>query len=371
MIRRLILLLAAIATFCAFPAAAHTSASSEVTLEAGETAITAEAIIPAAEYSYASGNPATNDPPSLREAQNYLLKHTEMHSGDGRNWQVSIEETRFVKKAGMPDLLARIRYTPPSPSVTDRFVFRWSAVIANTPDHVTTVLLDERDLSGPRLIGLLREGSTEIGVVAGRSSAFEQFAAAIKVGAEHILGGLDHLAFLMALLLAAPLLARDGRWRDLRTGKQAVKALALVATGFTIGHSLTLIGVTLTGITLPGPAVEVFIAATVLVTAINVIRPIFAKRELWIAVLFGLVHGLGFAGFVSEADANLTRNLSTLIGFNFGLELVQIGVILIVVPLLLLIAKRGFYRPFRVLAAAILIASSGYWIASRTASALA
>ena len=108
-----------------------------------------------------------------------------------------------------------------------------------------------------------------------------------------------------------------------------------------------------------------------MLAAFNVIRPIFARRELWIAVLFGLVHGLGFAGFIREADADLTRNISTLLGFNVGLELVQIAVIVAVVPLLLFIARRGFYSPFRITAAAVLIASSGFWMVTRTVDAVA
>ena len=173
------------------------------------------------------------------------------------------------------------------------------------------------------------------------------------------------------MLLAAPLLAKNGHWQALRSGKEAAIAVAQLASGFTIGHSITLISVALTGLTLPAPPVEIFIAATILLAAFNVIRPIFARRELWIAVLFGLVHGLGFAGFIREADADLTRNISTLLGFNVGLELVQIAVIVAVVPLLLFIARRGFYSPFRITAAAVLIASSGFWMVTRTVDAVA
>jgi hypothetical protein len=365
------LLFAMLAILWIVPAGAHTSASSEVRLEATKTGIAADVTIPEAEYAYASGNTASNDAASLADAKRYLLAHTAIRSADGSGWNVTIADVHFARNAGTPDLLAKIAYDPPAGAAPDRFDFEWSAVIANTPDHVTRVVLDKNDLSGPQLIGLLREGNTRVAVVAGRSSALARFGSAIWVGAEHILGGLDHLAFLVALLLAAPLLARDGQWQALRSGKEAVIAVAQLASGFTIGHSITLISVALTGLTLPGPAVEIFIAATILLAALNVIRPIFARRELWIAVLFGLVHGLGFAGFIREADADLTRNISTLLGFNVGLELVQIAVILAVIPLLLFIARRGFYRPFRIAAAAGLIASSGFWMVTRTVDAVA
>ncbi|MEL7690595.1 HupE/UreJ family protein [Citromicrobium bathyomarinum] len=360
-----------LATLWIFPAGAHTSAKSEVRLEATETGIAANVAIPAAEYAYASGNKASNDVASLADAKRYLRAHTAIRSADGPAWKVAIGDVRFAENGGAPDLLAQITYDPPAGAASDRFDLQWSAVIANTPDHVTQVVLDKNDLSGPRLIGLLREGNTKIAVVAGKSSTVARFVSAIRVGAEHILGGLDHLAFLVALLLAAPLLARNGQWQSLRSGKEAIVAVAKLASGFTIGHSITLISVALTGLTLPGSAVEVFIAATILIAAFNVIRPIFAQRELWIAVLFGLVHGLGFAGFVREADADLTRNVSTLMGFNVGLELVQIVVILAVIPVLLFIARRGFYSPFRITAGTVLIASSGFWMVTRTLDAVA
>ena len=365
------LLFAMLAVLWIVPAAAHTSASSEVRLEPTKTGIVADVTIPQAEYAYASGNTASNDQASLADAKRYLLAHTAIRSADGSEWNVTIADVHFARNAGTPDLLAKIAYDPPAGAAPDRFDFEWSAVIANTPDHVTRVVLDKNDLSGPQLIGLLREGNTQVTVVAGRSTALARFGSAIQVGAEHILGGLDHLAFLVALLLAAPLLAKNGHWQALRSGKEAAIAVAQLASGFTIGHSITLISVALTGLTLPAPPVEIFIAATILLAAFNVIRPIFARRELWIAVLFGLVHGLGFAGFIREADADLTRNISTLLGFNVGLELVQIAVIVAVVPLLLFIARRGFYSPFRITAAAVLIASSGFWMVTRTVDAVA
>jgi hydrogenase/urease accessory protein HupE len=134
------------------------------------------------------------------------------------------------------------------------------------------------------------------------------------LGVEHILGGIDHLLFVLALLL----LVRN------------VRRLVLTITAFTVAHSLTLVGATLGLVSLPGPPVEAVIALSIVFVAAEVIREqqghasITARSPWLVAFSFGLLHGLGFAGALEEVGLPETAIPLALLMFNVGVEAGQL-----------------------------------------------
>lgn len=135
----------------------------------------------------------------------------------------------------------------------------------------------------------------------------------VVLGLEHVLGGLDHLAFLLGLLLVSTL---DRR-------------LLITITAFTLAHSLTLALSVLGLVQLSAAPVEACIALSVLLLAREALRPEAAsltRRAPWIvAALFGLVHGLGFSGALREVGLPEGSLFSALLGFNLGVELGQLA----------------------------------------------
>lgn len=135
----------------------------------------------------------------------------------------------------------------------------------------------------------------------------------VLLGLEHVLGGLDHLAFLLGLLLVSTL---DRR-------------LLITITAFTVAHSLTL-GLSVLGLVqLSSAPVEACIALSVLLLAREALRPeavSLTRRAPWlVAALFGLVHGLGFSGALREVGLPEGSLVSALLGFNLGVELGQLA----------------------------------------------
>lgn len=134
------------------------------------------------------------------------------------------------------------------------------------------------------------------------------------LGVEHILGGIDHLLFVLALLLLV---------RNLRR-------LALTITAFTVAHSITLICASLGWISLPGPPVEAIIALSIVFVAAEVIheqqgRSSLTARSPWIVAFgFGLLHGLGFAGALEEVGLPEVAIPVALLMFNVGVEAGQL-----------------------------------------------
>lgn len=330
---------------------AHQAPNSEAYVDFHERHVTLDIVIPAAEYAYASGNlPAGNDAARTR-ARRYLLESISAQSGGAGGWKTRVERLDFVEGQGGRDLVATLSLSPIGQSVPRRFTLVWGAIIGEVPDHFVLVML-RRDPAAklgdePIVIGTLRGDRTTLAIDRGAARSWLPFANAVRLGAAHILGGIDHLAFLLALLLPLPLIARSGRWQEARGIRPAVRSVAILISGFTIGHSATLIAASLGGLSLPPAIVETLIALSVLIAAIHAIRPLFPRREALFATVFGLVHGLGFAGFLSATDLSMARNTITLLGFNIGIELVQLTVALAIVPALLVLARTAGYRWLR------------------------
>jgi hydrogenase/urease accessory protein HupE len=176
----------------------------------------------------------------------------------------------------------------------------------------------------------------------------------LKLGIEHILGGFDHLAFVIGLLLVVKL---DRR-------------LLATVTAFTLAHSLTLALATLDLVRLPSAPVEATIAASVLLLAREATHeePTATRRFPWaVALLFGLVHGLGFAGALRSLGLPSGSVGWALLWFNLGVEAGQLGVIAVVVLGLRLGGRRLARLTWaRTLACYLIGAPAAWWLIERT-----
>ena len=186
-----------------------------------------------------------------------------------------------------------------------------------------------------------------------------------RLGARHIAEGTDHLLFLLALMLPAPLVATGGRWGGYAGAKTAFRRIIKVVTAFTLGHSITLVIGALGWARLPGTLIESAIAVSILVSAVHALVPIFQGREAYIAGGFGLVHGLAFATTLTDFGFDPLTMASSVLGFNLGIEAIQLVVIMAAMPWLVLLARSRVYEPFRVAGAALTGIASAAWFAER------
>jgi hypothetical protein len=118
-------------------------------------------------------------------------------------------------------------------------------------------------------------------------------------------------------------------------------------------------------ITFPSKPVETIIAISILITAVHVIKPLFSNKEGIIAGVFGLIHGLAFSTILSELQLTNERLALSLLGFNIGIELMQLIVIFLVIPWFLLISRYKIYIYYKNFLAVIAIVSSVSWIVER------
>jgi hypothetical protein len=176
------------------------------------------------------------------------------------------------------------------------------------------------------------------------AAAWGQFGDYVRHGIWHIWIGFDHILFLLSLLLPAVMVYRDRRWEGRSSFRAAAFDVLKIVTAFTLAHSITLSLATLGMVALPSRLVESAIAASVVLAALNNVWPLLHGRRALVAFAFGLIHGFGFASVLLDLGLPKTALLLSLVGFNVGVELGQLTVVLLFLPVAFLVRHTVFYR---------------------------
>jgi len=206
---------------------------------------------------------------------------------------------------------------------------------------------------GETLSTVLKPYSLSVDLSVDTPSAAQAY---LKIGVEHVLAGWDHLLFIVGLVL-------------LVRARQVIG----VATAFTVAHSITLAVTALGLATVPSRPVEILIAGSIALLAVEIIRKhrgenSLALRRPWmIAFFIGLIHGFGFAGALAEIGLPKGQELLSLFLFNIGIELGQIILIIVLLVGLWAITKvySSFRRPVEILATYAIGAIGMFWVIER------
>ncbi len=191
------------------------------------------------------------------------------------------------------------------------------------------------------------------------------FTSLFRLGMRHIAEGTDHLLFLLALLLPAPLTVFRSRWAGFGGVRHSLLRILKVVTAFTFGHSLTLALAALGLVHVPSRPIEVLIAVSILISAVHALRPIFPGREAGIAAFFGLIHGLAFATTLGELGLGRWERVASILGFNLGIESMQLIVVAATLPSLVLLSRTFAFPMLRIGGALFAGFASVGWIAER------
>lgn len=190
----------------------------------------------------------------------------------------------------------------------------------------------------------------------------------VKEGMRHILTGYDHMLFLLCLLLPAVMRRTATGWQPVERLSQAVMPVAVIVTAFTVAHSMTLALAALKLMSLPSSFVEPTIAVTIILAAVDNVKPIFGGHRGIVTFLFGLIHGFGFAGVLGELDLPPVQFAWALFQFNLGIELGQLFIVSIAVSCLFLFRQNGRYPRWVIQGgSAAAIGIGALWLIERTA----
>jgi hypothetical protein len=259
---------------------------------------------------------------------------------------------------------------PRASMINDAFTERWSVTcagglsggtirIAGLVATMTDVLVRVERLDGSAQIERLTPSATSF-VVSAAPDAWAVVRTYSVLGIEHILAGIDHLLFVLALLLIT-----HGGWRLLKT-----------VTAFTVSHSLTLTAAALGLVHVPQAPVEAVIALSIVFVAAEILRQhrgqegLTARAPWLVAFSFGLMHGLGFAGGLSDVGLPAGHIPTALLFFSLGVEAGHFLFIGAVLSLIALARRTAIPAPrwARAVPAYSIGSIAMFWVIERTAA---
>ena len=307
--------------------------------------------------------------PPEQAVRDYVLANIHLASADGKPWQLR------VLSLGKPAANARnwtvdVEATAPAGHDPRRARLGYDVIIRDVIPDAAIVSVDQDWQGGvlpghPRVLGTLERDQRTIVIDRAEGTGLSALVAMIALGIEHIAEGADHIAFLVTLLLTAPLAAYAGNWMAERDNRRVLGNTFWRVTAFTVGHTLSLLATSLGLLPAAGQGVEVLIALSVAISAAHALMPIYPRREAWIAGGFGLIHGMAFATAIRELELSTGQTVLATLGFNLGIELAQLAIVAVVMPVLLMLRGRSVEPYVRRSVALVALAAALWWACSR------
>ena len=368
---------------------AHQSPNTLIFLDVSPGRVAMEIQMPVPELELAFGNNISKSPETIidrfdSQLREYLQNHIHAYVKKEKPWAIEIVSLKMDKgkyiESGIDywEVIATVILKPQPNEDTRKFMLDYDVIMHQVMNHVALVNIrsdwetgnidNDNHSEEARVIGWnVRDNIIEpMEINLEKGSRWKGFKNMFVLGTRHIKEGTDHLLFLIVLLLPAMLLINGKQWGKFGGTKYSIARLVKITTAFTIGHSITLLIGALGWLKLPTQPVEILIAFSILVSAIHAIYPIFPGKEIYVAAGFGLIHGLAFATILSNLKLGAGTLALSILGFNMGIEFMQLFIVALIVPWLILLSKTPFYKWFRILLAVLAAIAAMAWIAERS-----
>lgn len=324
--------------------------------------------------------------PHLTQLKNYFIENSKFESSLGNHEVVFNDELEILLLDLGTFVIMDFDLTNGNP-VPDALDITYTGVFDKVSNHQGVVVVEYNWKAGifnnEALISLIfTPSSTTQTLDLTDASVMKGFLTMIWMGIWHIFIGLDHILFILALVLPAvvvllkkgdskvflparvPGLGSVNNWKPVDKFKPAIIYVITIITFFTISHCITLSLAALDIFNLPSRLVETLIALSIALAAWHNIKPIF-KKDWVIAFGFGLFHGFGFASVLGDIGLSGEYMVLSLLGFNLGVELGQVAIICVVFPILFLLRNTKYYARILVYGSLLLIVISLYWFVER------
>jgi hypothetical protein len=319
--------------------------------------------------------------PHLAKIQEYVSQNASFSSRDGADYKIRFAEPDILRAEVFGDFVLLKFELEGVKNVPDQIDVKYEAFTKDIPGHSALLVIEENKKAGLANNESMHSlefspGKTKQELSTTESFLWPSFSAMVKSGIWHIWIGFDHILFLLALLLPSVLSFRSKEeglplefdkkvWKPVERFKPALKNVVLIVTCFTVAHSITLCLAAFEIISLPSRLIESIIAFSIAFAAIHNIYPLISGKEWLIAFVFGLFHGFGFAGILAEKGLGGNYLVLSVFGFNLGVEIGQMAIIVLVFPILYLLRKTFLYPKIRVFGSIFLIFVALYWFIER------
>lgn len=292
----------------------------------------------------------------------YIFSHLDIYQSPDQPWKktangdIQLDSTHNK----IPDLLFKISFQPDGPLPT-AFTVRSDLVTHQVITHKVFLGLRSDWQAGilsdqKRILTAFNQDRKEFQVQRQEGGLWTGFLGTLNLGLKHIYEGFDHILFLVMLVMSLSYVQPHRQW---------LKKLLFLVSSFTLGHTLSLFYAGTVYSPVSTQVIECLVAFTIIVTCIHVIRPIIANKEWLVSLAFGLIHGLAFSEIVGEFHLSQQLLILSILGFNIGVELMQILLIGMIVPWLVWLAKVGQFAMVKKTFALVGLILSICWFVER------
>lgn len=328
------------------PAWAHKPSDSYLHIELGPKDISGRWDIAVRDLEYAIGIDANNDGEitwgELKSTQPtieaYALSRLKVARGDS-NCALSSQD--FLLDRHSDGAYAVLMFAARCPSSAQALTIDYQLLFDVDPQHKGLASVTQGTQTSTLIFEATKARQT---LDFDSASPWSEFGRFLYQGAWHIWLGFDHVLFLLALLLPSVLRREHNTWQAADDRRSVIIDVLKIVTAFTIAHSITLSLAAFSIVNAPTRIVESAIAASVILAALNNIFPLFTRHRTKIAFAFGLLHGFGFASVLADLGLTESTLLRSLLGFNLGVELGQILIVAILLPIAYRLRATRFYQ---------------------------
>ena len=303
------------------------------------------------------------------EVQEYLRTNFSVGPEGGEPYLFEFTDTDVLE---LPQgVYAQYKFRAEIDSLPDRLDFRHDGFYEDDRFHRGLLLVEHNAKSdeeyGPEYTAMVfgpnnSEQTLDLTEVPGLISPLGM----IKQGVLHIWIGIDHILFLIALMLPTVLYREDGTWKPVEDFRTSFWSLLKIITVFTFAHSVTLLLAALGLLSVPSRLVESMIALSIILVAWNNITGKVRGGALLVILFLGLFHGLGFASVMGHLPFRMGDLLKSVVAFNIGVEFGQVAIVVVLFPLLWALRSRPAFVPLVLNAgSAVLIVIAGFWFVQR------
>ena len=365
---------------------AHQSPNTNILLDVNTKLVAMELQIPIPELALSFDHNISKSPVTIVEdygdrLKAYLKAHIHAWVNKENPWGIDIVSMNMDKGiqafSGPPfwELRVHLNLQPNQGEDTRKFMLDYDVVMHEVINH-TALLSVRHDWEN----GMITDNPVAVGVISRdmqtmtikpfevnfkKGSSWKGFTSMFRLGVEHIKNGTDHLLFIITLLLPACLLVSNRKWTTYGGLRYSVLRLLKIVTAFTIGHSITLLLGVLGFVNVPVQLIEIIIAVSILVSAIHAITPLFYGKEIFIALGFGLIHGLAFSETLQNLHLTSMDLALSVLGFNLGIEAMQIAVIAVTIPWFIIMSQTRYFRIVKNSFASLVSLAAIGWILQR------
>lgn len=335
--------------------------NSYINLEFREFDVRAEAILPVADLEFAYGKKIDVDLPS------YISAHIHVKSEDGVAWHIEVEKPLLKKLGASGNVNVNMTFRPPSNYSTRRFMLFSSILNHKILNHRTYVIVKSDWDSGtspnnPEGIGVIYSSSNDLNVFRDEQNIWKGIVGMFQAGLIHVRQGFDHIVFIVILILPMPFLytrTRRDKFGELKNSGWHLFNLAAV---FSVGHTAALLCGCVGWFRWPIGVMEILIAVIIIISAIHVFWPIVAGKEWILPLAFSVIHGLAYSSIISDSGLSAGRLVLSIIGFNLGVLVMQMLIMVFFAPWFFIAAESSLYRIVKYTVALVGIFLSLFWI---------